>query len=241
MTTNTPDYRIPASSNVPQRIGFARSVTTCTILIICIVGLCVLFALLLSISNSDEAIGIRNTRNSIIGKAGADTEASQVHADNNNSSNDNVAVAGNELSEPISDDIPADPETDGAKKNAEGLKEKPEAVDKAVVTREAADPAPFLIAPLPKVAETQSWQSPRGGTGRSLFSGRDAVARKTLIESGGGSSESEAAVGLGLALVARCIPSDAWVRRQMYYAGNVEQYCRNGAGGTTVSRAREYA
>jgi hypothetical protein len=165
--------------------------------------LCALFALLVSISNSDEAIGIRNIRNSTIDKAGVDSEASQVHADSNNSSNDSVAVAGNELSEPFSDDIPADPETDGTKKNAEGLKEKPVSADKSAVTREAADPAPFLIAPLPELAETQSWQSPRGATGRSLFSGRDAVARKKLIESGGGSSESEAAVGLGLDWLAR--------------------------------------
>jgi len=197
------DHPDAASVNVPQRIRFTRNVTTCTILIICIVGLCALFALLVSVSNSDEAFGIRNTRNFTIGKAGADSEASQVHASNNNSSNGNVAVAGNERSEPISDDIPADPETDGTKKNAEGLKEKPVSADKSVVTREAADPAQFLIAPLPELAETQSWQSPRGATGRSLFSGRDAVARKTLVESGGGSSESEAAVGLGLDWLAR--------------------------------------
>lgn len=186
-----------------QRVGFARPVSISTVIVILLIAFCVLIALLIAISKSDETLGSINAGDATIegDRAGSATSVDPESVQPNFVDDDGTEET--ERNAPASKDIPVRVDTAVAAVKAEPFEEKSNVAADAVARPKTAEQKPFLITSLSASGASSPWRSPNGTDTRTFFSGRDADSRKTLVETGGGSVESEAAVELGLAWLAR--------------------------------------
>ncbi len=200
---NCSENRKSTSAIDSQRVGFARLISISTVVAILMVAFCVLIALLVAISELDETPGSINTGIATIegGRAGSATSVAPESVQPNSVDDDGTEET--ELNAPASKEIPVDVDSAVAAVKAEPFEEKSNVAGETVARRKTAEQTPFLITPLPVSGGSSPWRSPNGKDARNFFSGRDADSRKTLVETGGGSVESEAAVELGLAWLAR--------------------------------------
>ncbi len=186
-----------------KRVGFARPVSISTVIAILMIAFCVLIALLIAISKSDATLGSINAGVATIegDQAGRATSVAPDSVQPNFVDNDGTAET--ELNATASKDIQDHVDTAVAAVTAEPFEEKSNVAADAVAKPKTAEQKQFLITPLSTSGASSPWRPPSGTDARNFFSGRDADSRKKLVETGGGSVESEAAVELGLAWLAR--------------------------------------
>ena len=165
---NFSENRESTSAIDSKRVRFARSVSVSTVIAILIIAFCVLMALLVAISESDEAPVSIDAGIATIGGGWTASATSVATESVKPNSVGKDGTEGNELSTPVSKDIPVDVEAAVATAKAEPSEEQSKVAGDTVARRETAEQKPFLITPLSASGASSPWRAPNGTDARNF-------------------------------------------------------------------------